>query len=152
MSAELPRILHVRSTLDGSALAGAWVRATLVVSRKNYFDLLIGPTNQEGEALITRDQMIDQVEATRNLLLMDYTGISYWTGVIRLVVMNAAGLSALLEAVELWGVSPGLEKKELAALRQFAEFLESRAGATLDVAAWTEPAEAAILETSVALA
>jgi hypothetical protein len=40
MSHEVPHILHVRATLEGLPLAGAWVRATLVVSRKNDFNLV----------------------------------------------------------------------------------------------------------------
>jgi hypothetical protein len=123
------------------------------VAEKNDFNLLVGPTNDEGMASIGGVDVARQIEQIRSLFLMDYAGSESWTGLIRLAALNSSDVESAISAIEIWGASPGLDSLEdLALLRTFGDYLERHSGEELAGNAWAEPANAARLETATTLA
>jgi len=69
----LPERLEVRVLVDGTPTVGMFVCVTIRMTRKNDFGLGFGPTNEEGELMISREDLLREAEKERRLFIMDYT-------------------------------------------------------------------------------
>ena len=68
----LPEKIEVKITAAGQPVAGLLVDARIVTTRKNNFVLLFGPTDENGELTITREDLLRQAEQDRQFFIMDY--------------------------------------------------------------------------------
>jgi hypothetical protein len=144
----LPRIVKIAIEASGVPLAGAWVHVALGTTRKNPHGMLAGPTNENGEVVVTDRTIEENVNQAVETSPMDYLGLHAWDGSIRVEAMNRDRVAKVIDAVEIWENLGSLQTEDnLRLLRRYAQHLESIAGAELAVRAYCEPTAAADIET-----
>jgi hypothetical protein len=69
---KLPERLEVQVLADEKRAAGMFVCVTIRTTRKSDFGLGFGPTNEAGELVILRSDLLREAEKERALFIMDY--------------------------------------------------------------------------------
>jgi hypothetical protein len=147
MMGEIPDELIIQARDREGGLAGSWVRLTLATRRKNDFGVVLGPADREGRLVATRQEVLDQIDETRDFFPMDYTGLADWDGTIRVSVMNRDDVSRTLSAFEMWGKALGVRSPQhLDQLKAFGRLLQSREREELHVRVQARPPEVARIE------
>jgi hypothetical protein len=149
----LPEELTIVASAGREPLAGAWVRATLTMTRKNDFNLLVGPTDSEGRVIATRADLTSQMTQIRDLFLMDYAGPEAWDGSIRVAVLSRDDVETALSAFDVWGTTVGIRSQsELQQFRQFETVLKGLEGQEFHVDVFARPSGAAVVVEEMNLA
>lgn len=103
MGIELPQEVHCKVTCDGNPVSRLALMAILKTSRKNEYDIFMGPTTENGYAHLLRDQILSYAAAKIESAMMDYCLIEkVFTGRMSVHVMTAAELKAALEGYEIY--------------------------------------------------
>ena len=68
----LPQKLRVHISSDGEPLPGMLALVTIETNFKNSFTVVIGPTDEGGNASLSREEMLEQTKSDQELFLMDY--------------------------------------------------------------------------------
>lgn len=149
----LPDELRISATSRNQGLRGAWVRVTLGTTKKNAFNLLLGPADTQGRLVATRQDILDQIQEIRDLFLMDYGGPDAWDGTITVVVLNHDDVNRALSAFDLWGKAVGVRsEQDLSRLKDFGDVLKDLQGEELFVVVETRPPDTALIEEIVSRA
>lgn len=69
---KLPERIHIKVLADGRPAPGMFVCVTLRTTRKNDFGLGFGPTSEDGNLQISREDLLREAEKERRLFIMDY--------------------------------------------------------------------------------
>jgi hypothetical protein len=69
---QLPQKLQVHISRDDEPVPGMFALATIEMSFKNSFNVVIGPSDAGGNAYVSREEMLKQAQSDRELFLMDY--------------------------------------------------------------------------------
>ena len=69
---KLPERIEVMVTVDGKPLEGVLIQVSIVTTFKNNFNLLFGPTDDQGRVVITRAEMIKEARRDQELFITDY--------------------------------------------------------------------------------
>jgi hypothetical protein len=147
-SGGLPDVLRISVQTKGKPMAGAWADITFGMARKNRHGTLAGPTDENGEVIVQREDIEESARHASELSPMDYVGLDAWDGTIRVEAINRERVRGIVSAVDLWEDLGSLRTEEnLRALRRYGEFLETIAGEELSVSASCEPGDAAEIET-----
>jgi len=77
---ELPDQFRIKIELNDHPVAGVWLGVALPVRRKNEFNSVHGPTDEDGVVTVSRTSIESWASLSRNLFLMDYE--ADWTGEI----------------------------------------------------------------------
>lgn len=72
---QIPERLILQATLNGDPVEGVMLRAGFGVTSKNSYSFYFGPTNHDGCAVLTRDEIIEQATNEMKFALMDYNPI-----------------------------------------------------------------------------
>jgi hypothetical protein len=143
----LPDSVMIAVEAGGRPLAGAWVVLRLGTTRKNPHGMLVGPMNGDGEVVLLRDTIEENVDHELEMTPMDYVGLKGWDGSITVEAMNRDRVRRAISAIDTWKDLGSLKTEEnLKSLRQYRESLETIAGMDLSVRASCEPRDAARVE------
>ena len=145
---KLPSEIEVDASADGDPLEGAWIQLTLRMTAKNDFNLLIGPTDVTGRIVVRAEELVRQIEGSRDLAPMDYASLESWDGLIDVVALNREGANRALAAVEIWGTGVALKSDEdVRRLEAYARRLEALEGQVLTVDVREQPTVGVRVET-----
>lgn len=153
MMKRFPEELVVSAISRGLGLDGAWVRVTLGTTEKNDFNLLLGPADAQGRLVVTRQEILNQIQEIRDLFIMDYGGPEAWNGRVNVAVLNRDDVSRALSAFDVWGKAVGIRsQRDLGRLKEFGALLETLEGEELFVTVEARPPDAAVIEEVVSRA
>jgi hypothetical protein len=143
----LPNSVTIAVEARGEPLPGAWVLLRLGTTRKNPHGMLVGPMNSDGEIVLWRETIEENVEHELEMTPMDYVGLEGWDGVITVEAMNRDRVRRAIAAVDVWRDLGSLRTEEnLQSLTRYLDSLEMVAGVDLSVRASCEPRDAAHVE------
>ena len=98
---QLPQKLRVHISTDGEPLPGMLALVTIETNFKNPFTVVIGPSDAGGNACLSREEMLEQIESDRQLFLMDYGHPeASATGRIVIQLMTLPDIERALQAYE----------------------------------------------------
>lgn len=121
----LPEALSVSISVNGTPLPGGWVRVTLPMRTKNPFQLLFGPSSPSGSLVISRTDLLREIQKQRDLFLMDYADpAKEWSGELLLRPLNRADVQKVLKAYALYsstGIYPPQIEEQLLHLDEVLE-------------------------------
>ena len=99
----LPSRIVVRVTANGHAVGGMFICIKLKMSVRNDFDLVFGPTDDEGGIIVTRENLLSEADKDRSFFLMDYGDPEQdFTGEIIVTALNRESLERALTAYEMF--------------------------------------------------
>ena len=82
---------------------GMFVILKFLMARKNSYNLVFGPSDEQGRVEATRDEIIKDARKSMELFLMDYGEIkTYWTGQLQVTPMNRESIGRALSAIRLF--------------------------------------------------
>jgi hypothetical protein len=121
---------------SGQQMRGMFVTLKFLVARKNPYNLVFGPSDEQGRIVVTRDQIIGEAKKSLDLFLMDYGDLeTEWTGKLRVTPMNRESIERALSAVRLFRrvhkYPPGFEEALRAAAAVLAQMSEAGVSATV---------------------
>jgi len=100
---QLPQKLQVHISAAGEPVPGMLASARIETNFKSDFYVVIGPTDKDGNASVTREEMLDQALECSKLFVMDYghpeTSAS---GRIEISVKLLPDIERALEAYEMF--------------------------------------------------
>lgn len=100
---QLPQKLQLHISTDGAPVPDMLALATIETNFKNPFTIVIGPSDEDGNAYLSREEMLEQTESTRELFLMDYGDPeASATGRIVVRLMLLPDIEGALQAYELF--------------------------------------------------
>ncbi|MEM1222230.1 MAG: hypothetical protein AAGH40_05660 [Verrucomicrobiota bacterium] len=116
MRANLPSRFEVRTTLNNRNHEGAYVSLSLITDYKNNYSFLLGPSNEQGEVSILKDEIIEKGRQQLEAALMDYGPIqNVYTGEYSVRVLQKEDLERVIKAYERYQAEK--KKSEILKLR-----------------------------------
>lgn len=110
----VPESLEVVIMAGDRPIEGLFVFLRFEMSRKNPFDLLFGPSGDEGKIAITRSEVLEEARKSMELFVTDYADLeTYWTGKLRATPLNRKAVASALSAYSLFRLfkyPPGYEQ------------------------------------------
>ncbi len=125
----------MRVTLGGEPLEGAWVDVRLPMTRKNDYNLMFGPTDRTGTLAISRADLANHVHVVQLSGLMDYMGLSMWTGELMLTPFNGKAIRQAEDGHRVWAraLPEAYPSDFLAQMASLARRLEQQPDSLLEV-------------------
>jgi hypothetical protein len=116
----VPAKIETTIKTNGQEMKGTFVMLKFLTAKKNPYDLVFGPSDEQGRIVVMRDQIIGEARKTLELFLMDYGDLeTEWTGKLRVTPMNRESIERALSALRLFGrvheYPPGYEESLKAA-------------------------------------
>ncbi len=144
----LPNQFTVTCRADGTPAGGVPVGVTLHMTRRNPYFVIAGVTNTNGQLVVTRDALVREATATRDLFPADYAQVEgadgQFTGRIEVAALTVPEIEAALRAYDLYqAVSkyPANFRSDLEAGRRALTALDPK---RVDVAVWQDPPAAGV--------
>ena len=101
---KLPNSIKVSAKRKNEAIGEVLINITLYTNIKNNYSFIIGPTDSEGEASITKNEIINSANKTLELEIMDYSTLEeHFTGEIKAKIMNKTDIINAIEAYKIYG-------------------------------------------------
>ena len=127
----VPAKIETTIKTDGQEMKGVSVMLKFLTARKNPYDLVFGPSDEQGRIVVMRDQIIGEARKTLELFLMDYGDLEIeWTGKLRVTPMNRKSIERALLALRCLAVSMNTLLGTRTRLRQPIPFWLKRARLT----------------------
>ena len=99
----LPESIEVAVSSEQKPGVGFLIKLRLGVIRKNSYSYILGPTNSEGKAWITKNELLREANRTVELALMDYVPLEHnYSGEVEVKVMTESGIRKAIEAFEIY--------------------------------------------------
>ena len=99
----LPERIKVTATIDSVPLDGVLLLLRIVTTFKNDFNLLFGPTDNHGELVITRAEMIEGAGRDQEMSPMDYGDPEiHFAGELAVSVFNREKLKRSVAGQEIF--------------------------------------------------
>lgn len=143
----LPNQFTVTCRADGSPAGGVPVGVTLHMTRRNPYFVIAGVTNPSGQLVVTRDALVREANATRNLFPADYApldGAGGFAGRIEVAALTVPEIEAALRAYDLYqavSAYPANFRSDLEAGRRTLTALDPK---RVEVAVWQDPPAAGV--------
>ena len=100
---EIPKKLTCKAILSSEPISGVLLLAKFSVCKKNPYCFIFGPTNQYGDASITREEIIGQAKSQLELSLMDFVPLNEgFSGAISVKAMGITEIQAAIKAYEVF--------------------------------------------------
>jgi hypothetical protein len=87
---------------DGKPLQGLLIMLSLEITRKNRFNIILGPSNREGKVEVSRKDLEREVARTQKMFPMDYDDLSSFKEEIHVSAMSLDHVESSLAAYELY--------------------------------------------------
>src|SRR5438067_2506286 len=97
-ASRMPEFLTILCQADGRAQEGLLVSLSLLMSRKNHFNMVFGPSGNSGQISVSRAEINDEVEHALELFPMDYDDLDSFTGEIAVTPMDCQQIESALRA------------------------------------------------------
>ncbi len=105
MARPIPRMIRCKATVGGQPVAGLVMRVVLRTDFKNDYDIVFGPTCDDGTALLSSERIQDEAKKQMNEAIMDYGPLeNTFTGAVQVGVLSRERLDDALAAVKVYGV------------------------------------------------
>ena len=99
----VPSKLEITIIVGGQPTTGMLVMLKFFTARKNPYQLVFGPSNEQGKIEVSRDQILSEARKTADLFPMDHWNIEVdWSGVLQVTPMNRESLGRALSAMRLF--------------------------------------------------
>lgn len=103
-SSTLPATLRLSAAIGDSPLSAAFFELVLPMVRKNSYRLPVGPADECGRLVLSRDEIEDTIHRINDLFPMDYLGLQAgWSGEVHVQPVNRSGVQRLRNAIATWG-------------------------------------------------
>jgi hypothetical protein len=100
--ARLPDRLIVTGRADGKPLSGLLILLSIVMTRKNDFNMVLGPTGPKGVIQVSKKKMEEEIKRSLEMFPMDYEAMSLFAGELSLSAMNLLQIDSALNAYDLF--------------------------------------------------
>src|SRR5216683_7201898 len=104
--ATIPERLTAVVSADGRPSEGLLIVLSLQMARKNPFNFVFGPSNEEGKVEVSRKEIEREVGRTLKLFPLDYDPSSF-NGRINIVAMSYHQLDSALAAYDIYHQASG---------------------------------------------
>ena len=95
----LPSSVELTVSLDGQPIADMLVTLTFTVTRKNRYDVVVGPSGIDGTILVGRDEILAWADQETSVAQMDFAGLkTNFAGTILATPVGVAEIQPMLEA------------------------------------------------------
>lgn len=126
---KLPERIKVTATIGRGPLEGVLFQVSIVTTFKNDFHLLFGPTNDRGEFLITRADMIKEALRQQEMSIMDYGDPEiHFAGELVVSTFGRKKLKGAIEAYPIFKDTMEFPPEYLNQLQRALGILETLAG------------------------
>ncbi len=103
MASLIPEMIECQVLHEGEPVQGLMLLVQLKTTRKNPYTLTLGPTDDNGQAVLLRSELEQQAAGELSLGIMDYIPLDKgFSGTIELRVMRGDQLDAALRAYEMF--------------------------------------------------
>lgn len=103
MKHELPRKIICAVSSNGVDVKDIMIKAEFRVSFKNSYFLTIGPTDKEGNAKISSQEILEQAKQQQDFAIMDYMPIEdVFAGSVAIKIMDEKELEKAVNSFELF--------------------------------------------------
>ncbi|MCL5280089.1 MAG: hypothetical protein M1376_09300 [Planctomycetes bacterium] len=99
MASVIPEVIECQVLHEGEPVPGLMLLVQLKTTRKNPYTLTLGPTNEEGRALLLRTEIEQKAAAKLDFALMDFVPLDEaFSGTVEVSLMREKQLDAALRA------------------------------------------------------
>lgn len=99
MASVVPEVIECQVLREGKPVQGLMLHVQLKMTRKNPYTLALGPTNEEGRALLLRTEIEQEAAAELDFALMDFVPLDKaFSGTVEVSLMREEQLDAALRA------------------------------------------------------
>lgn len=100
---QIPDYITCQASLDGQPAEGILISARFGVTHKNAYFFLLGPTSNEGIAVLSKDEIIKKAKKELELAIMDYVPLeSAFNGDITLKPMSREDIEKAIDAYNIY--------------------------------------------------
>lgn len=125
----LPERIKVTATTDSAPLADVLISISIVTTFKNDFILLFGPTDDHGELVITRADLIEGAGREQEMSPMDYGDPeTHFAGDLVISIFGGEKVKRAIEVYPLFKDAVQFPRDYLNQLQHAQEILEGLAG------------------------
>lgn len=98
---KIPNRLICQAVTESEPIAGLMLRIGFGVWEKNSYSFIFGPTNHDGCAVLSHDEIVKQTDAIRAFSLMDYQPLEkVFSGDISLKVVGVEEIEAAIRGYD----------------------------------------------------
>ncbi len=102
-----PQSMILRCSADGVIQPGRLNSVSLLMARKNHYNMIFGPSDDSGKVAVASDDIIDEVKYAVEMSPMDYDDLDGFTGDILVAPLDCRQIESALRAFDLYhNVSP----------------------------------------------
>ncbi len=99
MASPIPEVIECQVLHEGEPVQGLMLLVQLKTTRKNPYTLALGPTNEEGRALLLRTEIEQEAASEMDFALMDFVRLDKaFSGTVEVSLMREEQLDAALHA------------------------------------------------------
>ena len=99
---DLPDKLVATCLADGEKFQGLLIVVAVVMLKKNDYSMIFGPSTQDGEVTITKDEILKEMARDRELFPMDYEDLTHFSGDLIVEPMGLQEIDSALKAYEIF--------------------------------------------------
>ena len=100
---KLPEMVICNLTKEGSPIANLMIMIELSTLRKNHYTIVFGPTDVNGNAILSAEEIKRQANSQLQLALMDYDPIEEsFVGLMRVKIMTHSDIKNAIAAYDLF--------------------------------------------------
>ena len=103
MIQSIPNSFRITSDADGVAASGILVLVTVKMSRKNHFQLIVGPSDTNGQITVSRTAIHSEIALIQDRFPMDYASVSdAFAGQLEIRPLTLRQIQSAIDACQQW--------------------------------------------------